>query len=89
MCGELFKMMAGINMIHVPYRGGAPALTDLIGGQVQVMFAGDRTQSEECSYRRPTANSGRVFAIYRQEVRPFTDKQIELVPSEYRGAPTT
>jgi hypothetical protein len=36
--GELFKMMAGIDMIHVPYRGGAPALTDLIGGQVQVMF---------------------------------------------------
>ena len=37
--GELFKMMAGINMAHVPYRGGAPALTDLLGGQVQVMFA--------------------------------------------------
>jgi tripartite-type tricarboxylate transporter receptor subunit TctC len=36
--GELFKMMTGVNMIHVPYRGAAPALTDLIGGQVQVMF---------------------------------------------------
>ena len=36
--GELFKMMTGIDMLHVPYRGGAPALTDLIGGQVQVMF---------------------------------------------------
>jgi tripartite-type tricarboxylate transporter receptor subunit TctC len=36
--GELFQMMAGINMIHVPYRGGPPALTDLLGGQVQVMF---------------------------------------------------
>jgi tripartite-type tricarboxylate transporter receptor subunit TctC len=36
--GELFKMMAGVDMIHVSYRGGAPALTDLIGGQVQVMF---------------------------------------------------
>jgi tripartite-type tricarboxylate transporter receptor subunit TctC len=36
--GELFKMMAGVDMIHVPYRGGAPALTDLIAGQVQVMF---------------------------------------------------
>ena len=36
--GELFKMMAGVNLLHVPYRGGAPALTDLIGGQVQVMF---------------------------------------------------
>ena len=36
--GELFKMMAGVNMVHVPYRGAAPALTDLLGGQVQVMF---------------------------------------------------
>ena len=36
--GELFKMMAGVNMIHVPYRGEAPALTDMLGGQVQAMF---------------------------------------------------
>ena len=36
--GELFKMMAGVNMVHVPYRGAAPALTDLLGGQVHVMF---------------------------------------------------
>ena len=38
MAGELFKMMAGVNMIHVPYRGGAPAVADLIAGQVQVSF---------------------------------------------------
>lgn len=36
--GELFKMMTGVNLLHVPYRGAAPALTDLIGGQVQVMI---------------------------------------------------
>ena len=36
--GELFKMMTGTNMLHVPYRGAAPALTDLLGGQVQVIF---------------------------------------------------
>src|SRR5262249_54154976 len=36
--GELFKMMTGIDMVHVPYRGGAPATTDLIAGQVQVSF---------------------------------------------------
>jgi tripartite-type tricarboxylate transporter receptor subunit TctC len=39
MAGELFKMMADIDMLHVPYRGSAPALTDLLAGQVQVMFA--------------------------------------------------
>jgi tripartite-type tricarboxylate transporter receptor subunit TctC len=37
--GELFKMMAGVNMVHVPYRGAGPAVSDLLGGQVQVMFA--------------------------------------------------
>ena len=38
MSGELFKMMTGIDMVHIPYRGEGPALTDLIGGQVQAMF---------------------------------------------------
>ncbi|HWM41717.1 MAG TPA: tripartite tricarboxylate transporter substrate-binding protein, partial [Burkholderiales bacterium] len=37
--GELFKLMTGVEMVHVPYRGVAPALTDLIAGQVQLMFA--------------------------------------------------
>jgi tripartite-type tricarboxylate transporter receptor subunit TctC len=36
--GELFKMMAGVDMVHVPYRGGGPALTDLLAGKVQVLF---------------------------------------------------
>jgi len=40
LAGELFKMMAGVNTLHVPYRGAAPALTDVIGGQVQGMFDG-------------------------------------------------
>src|SRR5579862_10031184 len=38
LAGELFKMMTGVNMLHVPYRGDAPAITDLLEGQVQVMF---------------------------------------------------
>ena len=38
MAGELFKMLTGIDMVHVPYRGAAPALTDLLAGQVQIMF---------------------------------------------------
>jgi tripartite-type tricarboxylate transporter receptor subunit TctC len=39
MAGELFKMMAGVNLVHVPYRGQGPAMTDLLGGQLQVIFA--------------------------------------------------
>jgi tripartite-type tricarboxylate transporter receptor subunit TctC len=44
--GELFQMMAGIKMVHVPYRGTGPALTDLIGGQVQMYFDGIPTSIE-------------------------------------------
>ena len=50
--GELFKMMAGVNMVHVPYRGGGPALTDLIGGQVQVMFDAMAFIAHTVSYPR-------------------------------------
>ena len=39
MAGELFKMMTGVDMVHVPYRGQGPAMTDLLGGQVQILFA--------------------------------------------------
>jgi tripartite-type tricarboxylate transporter receptor subunit TctC len=39
MSGELFKILTGVDLVHVPYRGGAPALTDLMGGQVQVIFS--------------------------------------------------
>jgi tripartite-type tricarboxylate transporter receptor subunit TctC len=38
--GELFKMIAGVNMVHVPYRGNGPALADVLGGQMQVLFVG-------------------------------------------------
>ena len=47
--GELFKMMAGVDMVHVPYRGDAPALTDLLGGQVQVAF-------DPIAYRRSSTS---------------------------------
>jgi len=65
---ELFKMMVGANMVHVPYRGAGPALTDLLGGQVQVMFA---TMSSSLAYikdgrLRPLA----VTTSTRSEVLP-------------------
>jgi tripartite-type tricarboxylate transporter receptor subunit TctC len=44
--GELFQMMAGVKMVHVPYRGTGPAVTDLIGGQVQMYFDGIPTSIE-------------------------------------------
>jgi tripartite-type tricarboxylate transporter receptor subunit TctC len=56
MSGQLFKMMTGVALIDVPYRGGAPALTDLIGGQVQVMF--DPTTS-----MIPPIRAGRLRAL--------------------------
>jgi tripartite-type tricarboxylate transporter receptor subunit TctC len=62
MSGELFKMMAGVSMVHVPYRGAAPALTDLIAGQVQVMFDNIPT-----SLQHIKAGSLRAFAVTTSE----------------------
>jgi tripartite-type tricarboxylate transporter receptor subunit TctC len=56
--GELFKMMTGINIVHVPYRGGGPALTDLLGGQVQVYFG---TTASSIGYIR--AGNLRALAV--------------------------
>jgi tripartite-type tricarboxylate transporter receptor subunit TctC len=54
--GELFKAMTGISMLHVPYRGGAQAVTDVMGGQAQVMF-------DNISLLAPFVKSGRVRAL--------------------------
>jgi tripartite-type tricarboxylate transporter receptor subunit TctC len=56
MSGELFKIMAAVNMVHVPYRGAGNAMTDLIGGQVQLMF--DTTQASI-----PHIRAGKVRAL--------------------------
>jgi tripartite-type tricarboxylate transporter receptor subunit TctC len=55
MAGELFKMMAGIDMVHVPYRGTAPALIDLLAGQVQLMFDNIPTSIEHIKAGQLTA----------------------------------
>jgi tripartite-type tricarboxylate transporter receptor subunit TctC len=76
--GELFKMMAGVDMLHVPYRGGAPALTDLLAGQVQVMFDTLSTAIEHirAGKLRPLA----VTAATRVEVLPEIPTVGEFVP---------
>jgi len=76
--GELFKMMAGIDMVHVPYRSGGPALTDLLGGQVQVYFA---TTVSSIGYIR--AGKLRALAVTtatRSEALPEIPTVAEFVP---------
>jgi tripartite-type tricarboxylate transporter receptor subunit TctC len=66
--GELFKMMAGVSLVQVPYRGAGPALTDLLGGQVQVMFA---TMSSSVQYiRADKLRALAMCAAIRSEALP-------------------
>jgi tripartite-type tricarboxylate transporter receptor subunit TctC len=76
--GELFKMMAGVDMVHVPYRGGGPVMTDLLGGQVQVSFA-----SMPSSIQYIKAGKLRALAVTtatRSEVLPDVPTVGEFVP---------
>jgi tripartite-type tricarboxylate transporter receptor subunit TctC len=66
--GEMFKQMAGVDMIHVPYRGAAPALADLVGGQVQVMF--DNMTSSLESIRGGKLRALAVTTATRSELLP-------------------
>src|SRR6185295_15612639 len=66
--GELFKMTAGVNMIHVPYRGTNPALTGLIGGQVQMYIDGIPTSIEHIRAGRLRALA--VTTATRSDVLP-------------------
>jgi tripartite-type tricarboxylate transporter receptor subunit TctC len=75
---ELFKMMAGVNLVHVPYRGGAPAVTDLVGGHLQVIFC----PVSECIGH---IKSGKVRALAvttaaRLEVLPDVPAMGDFVP---------
>ena len=65
---ELFKSMARINMVHVPYKGAGPALTDLVGGQVQIMFTG-------VSSTLPFVKSGKLKAL-----AVSSEKRLPLLP---------
>jgi tripartite-type tricarboxylate transporter receptor subunit TctC len=76
--GELFKMMTGVNMVHVPYRGTAPALTDLLGGQVQVMF--DQLISSIEHIRSGEVRALGVTGTTRSELLPHIPAVDEFVP---------
>jgi len=76
--GELFKMMAGIDLLHVPYRGAPPALTDLIGGRVQVMF--DVLPSSIEYIKASKLRALAVTAAARSEVLPEIPTVGEFVP---------
>jgi len=69
LAGELFKSMAGIDMVHVPYRGAAPLTTDLIGGQVQVAF-------ESLAAYLPQIQSGALRAL-----AVTTSKRLDMLPN--------
>ena len=76
--GELFKMMTGVNMVHVPYRGGAPALTDMISGQVQVMFDNVPTSIE--FIRAGKLRALAVTTATRSKVLPDLPTVADFVP---------
>jgi tripartite-type tricarboxylate transporter receptor subunit TctC len=78
MSGELFKMMTGVAMVHVPYRGAAPALTDMIGGQVQVMF--DNVPSSIEYVRTGKLRALAVTTAKRSEVLPDIPTVGDFVP---------
>jgi tripartite-type tricarboxylate transporter receptor subunit TctC len=78
MAGELFKAMAGVDLAHIPYRGSAPAITDLIGGQIHVMF-------DAMVSTLPQIQSGKICALAvttaaRSDVLPDIPTIAETVP---------
>jgi tripartite-type tricarboxylate transporter receptor subunit TctC len=78
MAGELFKTMAGVNLVHVPYRGQGPALTDLLGGQVQVLFAATPGTTEYITTGKLRALA--VTSASRAEMLPELKTVADFVP---------
>ncbi len=76
--GEMFKRMAGVDMVHVAYRGSAPALNDLVGGQVDVMF--DNLPSVHPQVKAGTLNGLAVTAAKRVSFAPEFPTVAETVP---------
>ena len=78
MAGELFKMLAGVNLVHVPYRGQGPAMTDLLGGQLQVIFATTPGTTE--FVRAGKLNALAVTTATRADALPDVPPLADFVP---------
>jgi tripartite-type tricarboxylate transporter receptor subunit TctC len=78
MAGELFKMLAGVNLVHVPYRGQGPAMTDLLGGQLQVIFATTPGTTE--FVRTGKLNALAVTTATRADALPDVPPLADFVP---------
>jgi tripartite-type tricarboxylate transporter receptor subunit TctC len=78
MNGELFKMMTGVDMLHVPYRGGAPAMADLISGQVQLLF--DPLPSSIEYIKGGKVRALAVTSAMRSEALPTVPTVSDFVP---------
>jgi tripartite-type tricarboxylate transporter receptor subunit TctC len=78
LCGELFKIMTGVDMVHVPYRGNAPAVIDLIAGQVQVLFAD--TPSSIAHVRAGKLRALAVTTVERSKILPGVPTVSEFLP---------
>jgi tripartite-type tricarboxylate transporter receptor subunit TctC len=78
LAGELMKMMAGVDFVHVPYRGNAPALTDLLSGQVQLLFASLPSSIEYV--RTGKARGLAVTSAMRAATAPDLPTIAEFVP---------
>jgi tripartite-type tricarboxylate transporter receptor subunit TctC len=83
LCGELFKITTGVNMVHVPYRGNAPALTDLLAGQVQMMFADALSTIEHIKAGKLRALA--VTSPVRSEIWPELPTVSEFLPGFEAG----
>jgi tripartite-type tricarboxylate transporter receptor subunit TctC len=81
--GELFMAMTGVKLVHVPYRGGAPALIDMIGGQVQVMF--DNLPSSIGHIQSGKLRALAVRTITRSKALPDVPTVAETVPGYEAG----
>jgi len=78
LAGELFNMLAGVEMVHVPYRGAGPAMADLVGGQVQVMFVTPVVAVEHIAAGKVRALA--VTTATRADTMPELPAVAEFVP---------